>query len=278
MTSVNENNNVHAKNTTEFVLSGFNQCIISLGYRGTGKTESLYGNMESIPYDVKSIPNCFVTNIIKYIFDEKNNNNNFIVSISSWCLEGQQIIDLLSPTVDKNLDPLEFRNIECYDYKTACQVIFQSRSNMNNRNKTKTSICHHFLRILLYYPNKDNNNEVGDISYLYIVDLVGLTNIESSIFNKLSMDEKIKTRSSNIQINSLLDELLSTIPTAQRSKIIMEKIHILLNELSPYIKSRTTNFGYFGSLCNENKLRNGKGKLIKINEDYYFGQFKISQL
>ena len=44
----------------------------------------------------------------------------------------------------------------------------------------------------------------------------------------VEIPESQKRYGIDIQINSLLDELLSTIPTTQRSKIIMEKIHILL--------------------------------------------------
>ena len=52
-----------------------------------------------------------------------------------------------------------------------------------------------------------------------------------------------------------------------------EKIHMLFNELIPYIDSRTTNFGYFGSLCNESKLRSGKGKLVLPNGFRYDGDW-----
>ena len=85
----------------------------------------------------------------------------------------------------------------------------------------------------------------------YVIDVDDTAEVESNVFEKLQqiitkskgviygedleeitqfveIPDSQKRYGINIQINSLLDELLSTIPTTQRNNKIMEKIHVLI--------------------------------------------------
>ena len=85
-----------------------------------------------------------------------------------------------------------------------------------------------------YLIDADDNAEVEENVFKTLQQIV--TKSKGVIYGEdleeitqfIEIPDSQKRYGIDIQINSLLDELLSTIPTAQRSKKIMEKIHVLI--------------------------------------------------
>lgn len=65
------------------------------------------------------------------------------------------------------------------------------------------------MRILLHTQSLDStvHSDTGNISYIYLVDLLGLASIDNTRFNRMSEEERISTRANNLQLQCLIKVL-----------------------------------------------------------------------
>ena len=175
----------------DWSLSGYNNCIISYGARGSGKTLTLFGpNAQSTRF-----PKCLCKRILEHLYSK----DNVTIGMSCWALRRNQVIDLCedygkSPRNNNNTKG--FAIIECMDIKTALQVLYSARAKCEGveaidpyNNLTDSKRAHFFLRITLYMPNEDDDR-IGKVSHIHMVDLIGTSPIENRSFNELSEDDK----------------------------------------------------------------------------------------
>jgi hypothetical protein len=225
------------KEVSDWILDGFNACLISYGSRNIGKSLSLFGsynqtadvNVDNLTDTlIHDISSSLIFSLFKLLFNAANSSNDDIITIglSCWVLYGNNIYDLfLSTACDglnnenkdtSNIKPLEFISIECPNINIAMQLLVLARIRakksiqINENDENNIDNSHFFTRIIIHKSNKNEfkkkkigiSSTNGVISHLHIVDLIGTSPIDTVEFNKLSENERIITRGIAFQLHS----------------------------------------------------------------------------
>ena len=206
-----------ALDASHWVAEGFNSCIFTLGMRSTGKTTAMFGNF-GMQIESNAVGNSLAATVLHSLFENKKSalkrrESSITIAISAWSVVQDKIIDLVAPSTEGR-EPLDFASVECPDLATAHQIMHECRSRApgclpNDQHVHESHRGHFFLRILLHTQSLDStaHSDTGNISYIYLVDLLGLASIDNTRFNRLSEDERISTRANNLQLQCLIKVL-----------------------------------------------------------------------
>ena len=183
----------------DWVLSGFNACLIGYGVRGSGKTLTLFGPKEHS----SRFPKSLIRKTLEYLY-AATAECDAIIGLSCWALKRNSIIDLCddkdkssgSHQTPRSANKLAI--IECRDIKTALKVLHTSRARCVGAEAVESSQylsdserSHFFCRVTLFQPNSGGEplrpgSRMGLVSHIHFVDLIGTTSIEERNFEKLS--------------------------------------------------------------------------------------------
>jgi len=207
---------------SHWVSEGFNSCIFSMGMRGSGKTAAMFGSF-GMQQEERGIPQCLAGAVLESLFERKNSalnrrENVTTIAISAWSVVHDRITDLIAP-VATDREPLDFASVECPDLSTACRILHEARSRApgclahgrEGNDSHERHRGHFFLRILLHQKDLRDHTHIsntdGTISYMYLVDLLGLATTDNAQFSRLSEEERIATRANNLQLQCLFKVL-----------------------------------------------------------------------
>jgi hypothetical protein len=142
---------------------------------------------------------------------------------------GSELIDLMIP-YSNNSDPLNFAIIDCPSYEMAMLLMHEARKRAKGclsqkqgetigieggKRMDESERCHFFARILIHKQFRKEGgeaekvgmkkeNDLGGLSCLYLVDLIGLTNIDNKYFKTVvSNKERMIIRERNQHLQSL---------------------------------------------------------------------------
>lgn len=206
-----------ASDASHWVAEGFNSCIFSLGMRVTGKTTAMFGNF-GLQLDAHGVGNSLAATVLSSLFENKKSSfkrreSTITIAISAWSVVQDKIIDLIAPSTEGR-EPLDFASVECPDLATAHQILHECRARApgclpNNHQVHEAHRGHFFLRILLHTQSFGStaHSDTGNVSYIYLVDLLGLASMDNTRFNRLPEEERIFTRANNLQLQCLIKVL-----------------------------------------------------------------------
>ena len=218
-----------ALDATQWISSGFNSCIVSLGMRRVGKTEALFGQF-GVEREEYGISNCLAGTVLEQLYQKKreaslSGKSTITIALSTWFVQLQQITDLIAPVHRSETgDPLDFAAVECPDLSTACRILHESRARASGcltqepgqPPVSERERGHFFMRVLLHDQPVGSANGTGTVSYMYIVDVAGMVSVDSNTFQRLPEEEKIAARANNLQLQCLFKVLreMRTLSTA----------------------------------------------------------------
>lgn len=235
--SSSETINTIVEENTKLLMEGFNSCILSVGPSLMGKTETLFGNIGHNQFENDDLSNNSLSaQILRKIYHQKkklSNDFEYRLGLSAWSFDGQRSIDLMIRVAETNM-PLEFAVIECPTIEIAMQVLNEARKRcigalssnpaITRDRRNEEEKCHFFARIMLFQRDLHAIDRgtasvhTGTTSSLYIVDLLGSTDIESNYYKTLPNKDKIVVRNRNIQLQSLL-QLLQEMASISRNAL-----------------------------------------------------------
>lgn len=220
--SSTESINRVCEDSTKWLTEGFNNCIIGVGPSLIGKTETLFGNLGFLSGESEDSNPCLSIQLLRSLFNMKereSNNVEYHIGLSAWSFDGQRNIDLMVRIAETNM-PLEFAVIECPTVHVAIQVLNEARKrcigalstnpNYSRAHRQEENKTHFFARINLFQRDLraiDRGTatlHTGTTSSLYLVDLLGFTDIESQYYQTLPNKDKIIVRNRNLQLQSFL--------------------------------------------------------------------------
>lgn len=102
-----------AQQTSNWLLAGFNNCVLAIGARDTGKTSTLFGNVGDFSVAnyytasknvMQNIPSSFSSRILDDVYTRKeqeheqgDDGDTLTIALSAWVLFDNQIVDLMAP-------------------------------------------------------------------------------------------------------------------------------------------------------------------------------------
>lgn len=235
--------NVSYSDILQWNLQGYNANVVAFGQKDSGKTLSMLGpsphfensqpklNSEGIEYPAIGLENVtsFVEVYLKGLFAHKERvsnskkiySKNSLVSIglSMWCVNVQNVVDLLAGSENDKLHPANlssFVTIDCPTYDIAMKIIATGRSmrrligcdaaNNSNSFNRECNQAHLFIRITTHQdlrytesvrsrPDNTKKDEVL-LSNLHVVDLLGMGGQMPSVPHGAGLNWKSKMASS----------------------------------------------------------------------------------
>jgi hypothetical protein len=227
-----------ALDAAQWVSSGFNSCMVSIGMRNSGKSDALFGQF-GVEREEYGISNCLAGNVLEQLFHKKRDaqaqrRSTLTIALSAWFVQLHQITDLVAPMHGAAAEPLDFASVECPDLSTACRILHECRTRapgcLTHDPEAHGGVPHcsekdrgnFFMRVLLHDCPHDGANGTGTVSYMYIVDLLGILPVDNIAFQRLPEEEKIAARTNNMQVQSLfkvLGEMQALSKAAQRNPL-----------------------------------------------------------